>query len=134
MREIELSGRSTRIQHVDNFSDLFCDAARNAPDFNSSIQELFSEFEGEFTDEALEEIHTNYGFHTGTNFDYGKITKMEWSNKYINMNTNSGESYVFYVARYFVNDEYPQYNGVTAFTMKHTNEEEKRVGFITKSI
>ena len=104
-------------EEVEGLSELFCPAAKCEAYFQHDIQNLFSRFDGEITDESWKIIRETTSFVYSNDIDHGRLTKMGWKTSYVDIVTTSGEAYTLFLSWYLINDENPEYEGIKSFAI-----------------
>ena len=112
---------------VDRFSGMFCSAAKSAPDFNENVTEIFDLLEGQFTDESWRYIRRSIYSSESYNFDFGRLSKLEWTYTFKDIPTAKGKTYDFYVRYSVINDSNPQYIGINFFSVSYAGDDDNYI-------
>lgn len=100
---------------ADSFTDMFSPAVKADTDFDKNISEMFDLVDGEFTDESWRYIHRTMYSSESYDFDYGRLSKLEWEYTFLNIPTDTGKAYNFYVRYTAINDSALKDKGVNYF-------------------
>ena len=112
---------------TEKFTDMFSPAAKADPDFDENVSEIFNLVNGEFTDESWRYIHRTTYSSESYNFDYGRLSKLGWEYTFINIPTDTGKTYTFYVRYTVINDSAPKNKGVNCFAAVSTDDSDDYV-------
>ena len=112
---------------TEKFTDMFSPAAKADPDFDENVSEIFNLVNGEFTDESWRYIHRTTYSSESYNFDYGRLSKLGWEYTFINIPTDNGKTYTFYVRYTVINDSAPKDKGVYCFAAVSTDDSDDYV-------
>ena len=112
---------------TEKFTDMFSPAAKADPDFDENVSEIFNLVNGEFTDESWRYIHRTTYSSESYNFDYGRLSKLGWEYTFINIPTDTGKTYTFYVRYTVINDSAPKDKGVNCFVAVSTDDSDDYV-------
>ena len=112
---------------TEKFTDMFSPAAKADPDFDENVSEIFNLVNGEFTDESWRYIHRTTYSSESYNFDYGRLSKLGWEYTFINIPTDTGKTYTFYVRYTVINDSAPKDKGVNCFAAVSTDDSDDYV-------
>ena len=109
------------------FTDMFSPSAKTDTDFDKNISEIFNLVDGELTDESWRYIHRTIYSSESYDFDYGRLSKLEWVYTFINIPTDTGKKYNFYVRYTVINDSTPKDKGVNYFAAVCTDDSDDYV-------
>lgn len=112
---------------TEKFTDMFSPAAKADPDFDENVSEIFNLVNGELTDESWRYIHRTTYSSESYNFDYGRLSKLGWEYTFINIPTDTGKTYTFYVRYTVINDSAPKDKGVNCFAAVSTDDSDDYV-------
>ena len=112
---------------TEKFTDMFSPAAKADPDFDENVSEIFNLVNGEFTDESWRYIHRTTYSSESYNFDYGRLSKLGWEYTFINIPTDTGKTYTFYVRYTVINDSASKDKGVNCFAAVSTDDSDDYV-------
>ena len=107
---------------TETFSAMFSSGAKADPDYDENVKKVFDLVDGEFTDESWRCIRRTTYVSESYDFDYGKLTKLEWLYTFENIPTDTGKTYDFYVRYSLINDHEPQYKGVSYFAVSDADD------------
>ena len=112
---------------TEKFTDMFSPAAKADPEFDENVSEIFNLVNGELTDESWRYIHRTTYSSESYNFDYGRLSKLGWEYTFINIPTDTGKTYTFYVRYTVINDSAPKDKGVNCFAAVSTDDSDDYV-------
>lgn len=105
-------------EDANGIKDMFCDIVSNSSDLDNQINKVMQVFDGKIVSYSTPIIASK------EHSEHMKQQEVQFSSTICDVNTDTNNSYTIYFYEYLINEEYPEYIGISEIQIVNNSKED----------